>query len=841
MSGPVRSLLRHGAAAFELRPNATIVAALSAAVVPLVVATLWASGVGAGDSRLAGMIGAVAVVGAALASAAIVTAAASDLPADRRRSWQLTAAGLLLYAAGAATWFLTLRGSSSPATTGPGDLAYLAAMVCFAAATLRHPLMRPRSRMVRACIDAAIVAASITVWLWLAAGRHLLRDTGDHLGTAACMLFPAVDVFIVVLCLTASARPRIEQRSMTSGLLLAAAFSGLLVGDVAQAFIRSYGADSQFPLVVEAAWVASFVFLAAVSWVARGTSKAVRVPWARQQLAVVVTTVPALFAVIATVVTVTDATQRGRVDATAMLVLMAVVALALVRQSLTVADNMRLGDSLRSAVDELEQQATHDALTNLPNRAGLIDRIDAALRRAERDGTSCAVLFVDLDHLKAVNDSLGHSAGDDLLRTVSSRLTARVGGGVTRFGGDEFVVLLERLPTASTALRLGVQIVDDSSAPMTTRGYQFRPSVSVGVGLAEPGLGPEELLRRADVALYHAKSLGRRCAAEYEPSLDVAARRHVDLEPELRRALDQDEFEVHYQPVVDLATDRVVGVESLLRWRHPERGLLLPAAFLDEATANGMLAEIGRRTLLQVCADFGTGSHEAFAGLDVAVNLSTSELVDDRVVERVGEALDGGGLTAERLIIEITEDVIVDDTIRRTIDRLRGLGVELSIDDFGTGNSSLRQLGAYPASTLKIDRSFVERLPHDPQAEAITRAILGVARNLGLRTIAEGVETDGQAGLLRSLGCDLAQGWRYARAMPLDELVAFVAARRTSMNVGRPGVVPPAPAQAGPDQAGPDQAGPDQAERRASVASASEMIESSSSATGGRSSITPTT
>ena len=812
MSRFVRSRLLRLISEFELRPSVVVAVALGAICAPLTLITWWASGSGPGDARVAGMVGAGGVVVAAMLGAAVVAVASIGLARDRRRSWTLTIVGLVLYALGAVVWFATLRGSLSPSTTGLGDLLYLLAMVTFAVATLRHPLLRPRSRLVRATIDAAIVAASISVWLWLAVGRHLLDTSGDRLGTAVCLMFPALDVFIVVLCLTAATRPRIEQRSVTSGLLLSGAFSFLFVGDLAQTFLRTYGTETTFPLIVEAAWISSFVLLGAAAWVARGTSNTTRPTVARQRLANLVAALPALFAVVATVVTVTDASKRGIVDATAVVILMSVVALALVRQSLTVADNMRLGDSLQSAVDELEDQATHDTLTRLPNRAGLIGRIDEALGRAERDGSLVALLFLDLDHLKAVNDSLGHHAGDDLLRTLSSRLLARVGSGVTRFGGDEFVVLLEELPASGAARRVGKEIVSDASTPMTVQGYRFRPSVSVGVALGEPGITSEELLRRADVALYRAKSLGRRCVAEYEPSLDVSARRHVDLEPELRRALERDEFEVHYQPVVSLTTGAVVGVESLLRWRHPERGLLPPAEFLEEAAAMGMLAELGRRTLLRVCADFGESGHPLFASLGAAVNLSTSELVDDRVIDRVADALTAGGMPPGRLTIEITEDVIVDDTIRRTIDRLRSLGVDLSIDDFGTGNSSLRQLGAYPASTLKVDRSFVERFEKDQHAEAITRAILGLARNLGLRTVAEGVETEAQAQLLARYGCDFAQGWRYARAMPRDELVEFLGSR-------------PVP----------------QPESRASAASASDMIEASSSATGGRSSMTPTT
>ena len=818
MTGSIRAGLRRLVASFELRPNTAVAVALGVICLPLALLTLWTVGSGSSGSPITGTFGAGAVVVVALLAACVVAVATNGLELDRRRSWQLCVAGLGIYALGAVVWFATLHGALAPSSTGLGDLLYVVAMLAFLAAALRHPLLRPRSRLVRACIDAAIVAASASVWLWLAVGRHLLASTGDRLGTAACLLFPALDAFLVVLCLTATARPRIEHRSVASGMLLSGGFALLFVGDVAQAFIRTYGDGDGFPPLVEAAWVCCFVLLAASAWVARGTSNVTKPTAARQRTATLVAALPASCAVIATIVTVTDASKRGVVDATAVVMLMSVVALALVRQSLTVADNMRLGDSLQSAVDELEDQATHDTLTRLPNRAGLMGRIDDVLARGERDGSLSALLFLDLDHLKAVNDSLGHHAGDDLLRTVSSRLVARVGSGVTRFGGDEFVVLLERLSSPSAAVQLGRAIVGDASTPMTVQGYLFRPSVSVGVALTEPGITSEELLRRADVALYRAKSLGRRCVAEYEPSLDVAARRQVDLEPELRRALERDEFEVHYQPVVSLTTGEVVGVESLLRWRHPERGLLPPAEFLDEAAAKGMLAELGRRTLLQVCADFGGAGHRRLIPLNAAVNLSTSELVDERVVDRVADALALGRMPASRLTIEITEDVIVDDTIRRTIDRLRSLGVDLSIDDFGTGNSSLRQLGAYPASTLKVDRSFVERFEEDPRAEAITRAILGLARNLGLRTVAEGVETEAQARMLARHGCDFAQGWHYARAMPLDELVEFLESY---------------PASRQPDSGQPDS--------RASVASASEMIEASSSATGGRSSMTPTT
>jgi EAL domain-containing protein (putative c-di-GMP-specific phosphodiesterase class I) len=322
-----------------------------------------------------------------------------------------------------------------------------------------------------------------------------------------------------------------------------------------------------------------------------------------------------------------------------------------------------------------------------------------------------------------------------------------------------------------------------------------------------------EVLRRADVALYGAKALGRRCVSVYRPDDDTGRDVELDLEPELRRASQAGEFVLVYQPIVELATGQAVSVEALLRWQHPTRGLLGPDAFLDAVIDAGLLGSIGASSLRTACSDVA-GVTDRLGGLaSVAVNLSSSELADRRVVSRVSSALAGSGLAPQRLTLEITEDVIIDDAVRATIDQLSELDVHLAIDDFGTGNSSLRQLGAYPADVLKIDRSFVERLEHDERARAVTSAIVRLAGNLGLVTLAEGVETEGQARLLAGMGCERAQGWLFSRALPLDELVEWWT-RRTPTGYR---------------------------DRRVSVASASSMMRDSSSATGGRSSIAPTT
>jgi EAL domain-containing protein (putative c-di-GMP-specific phosphodiesterase class I) len=297
--------------------------------------------------------------------------------------------------------------------------------------------------------------------------------------------------------------------------------------------------------------------------------------------------------------------------------------------------------------------------------------------------------------------------------------------------------------------------------------------LSAGLALWEPGVSVEEAMRRADTALFRAKQLGRRRVVLYEPSLDESTRRRVALEPELARAIAQDELVVHYQPVVALRSGELLGAEALVRWIHPEQGVITPGEFLGHADAVGMLEQIGDVVLDTAVGDFAElNRRPGSTPLRVAINMSASELAAAGSVRRVHDTLSRHGLDPGELTVEITEDVVVDDTTRRTIDQLRDLGVSIAIDDFGTGNSSLRQLGTYPATTLKVDRSFVDGLGRDPGDTFVVRAILNLARSLGLTTVAEGVETAEQVAVLRELGCDAAQGWYFDRARPLEHLRA---------------------------------------------------------------------
>jgi diguanylate cyclase (GGDEF)-like protein len=777
----------------------------------LLAADLVVVSLGVGDEHLLRLIGVAAVTAA--------SAAATVLTASVRRAGLGTRGYLTML-----TWafgFATVGGISGiveladggPSHLGLHDLAFLAGAVVVTVGVLRHPDLGPPRRRARVIVDSIITALSLTALLWLAGGRALVDRGEDPLRSMAIVLAVAAALAVTRTGLIISLSGRRSAKGRSAASLVTIGFACLGVGGLAHLLTHLW---PSIPLLVlgDVALVAGFVLVGVTGLLLLGDATMPTLTLPRRRTRWLLDLTPILASAVAVVAVLLDAAQRGQFDATASAVLTVVICSVLLRQSLTLSDNRELSTSLRATVDDLERQATHDALTGLPNRIGLPQRIEAAAASARATGQVCAVFFIDVDHLKTVNDTLGHGAGDALIRATADRLRARVGDRVTRFGGDEFVVVVGNLAGTEHAARLGQQMVDDTSRPVDVEGAGVRSSTSVGLNVVDPDTPVGEVLRRADVALYGAKALGRRCVSVYRPDDDTGRDVELDLEPELRRAVRAGEFVLAYQPIVELETGDAVSVEALLRWQHPTRGLLAPDAFLDAAIDAGLLGAIGATSLRRACVDFAAATEELGGRPpSVAVNLSSSELADRRVVSRVALALAESGLAPQRLTLEITEDVIIDATVRATIDRLAALGVHLAIDDFGTGNSSLRQLGAYPADVLKIDRSFVERLEHDERARAVTSAIVRLAGHLGLVTLAEGVETEGQARLLAGMGCQRAQGWLFSRALPLDELVEWWT-RRTPTGYR---------------------------DRRVSVASASSMMRASSSATGGRSSIAPTT
>ena len=424
---------------------------------------------------------------------------------------------------------------------------------------------------------------------------------------------------------------------------------------------------------------------------------------------------------------------------------------------------------------ELAHQAFHDGLTGLPNRALFLDRLAQALLRLRRENTNVAVLFLDLDRFKVVNDSLGHHLGDELLVAAAARLRAclRPSDTISRFGGDEFTVLMEHAGTREEAIAVAERLLASLEDPFSLNGQDVFVSTSVGIAVADTAeVDAEDLMRRADSAMYAAKAHGRGCVEVYDAAMSERAVARLALESQLRRAVERDEFVLHYQPEVSLVDGRLVGVEALVRWNHPDLGLLSPADFLPVAADAGLLVPLGRRVLEAACRQLRAwwDVHGSDRPLGVAVNLSAPELSRADLVDEVALLLARHRLPAAALTLEITESVLMEDpeAVMGTLTRLKQLGVRLAVDDFGTGYSSLSYLKRFPVDMVKIDRAFVADLGGDTDDDAIVNAVMGIARTMGLVCVAEGVEHAAQLARLADLGCHVAQGFHLARPMPAD-------------------------------------------------------------------------
>jgi diguanylate cyclase (GGDEF)-like protein/PAS domain S-box-containing protein len=423
----------------------------------------------------------------------------------------------------------------------------------------------------------------------------------------------------------------------------------------------------------------------------------------------------------------------------------------------------------RALEERLAHQATHDALTGLPNRALLLDRLGQTFARTRRGGAACAVFFLDLDNFKLVNDSLGHEAGDRLLVTLARRLRAvlRDADTLARLGGDEFAVLLDEAADAAAAAEVAQRLAQAIEAPVPIEGQTYRITASIGIVLSTPDHErPDDLLRDADIAMYRAKSEGKAGYALFDPAMQAEIVARLALERDLRGALERNEFHLHYQPLISLTTGRVSEVEALLRWRHPERGAVPADVFIPVAEESGLITPLGRWVLREACRQARIWVDQG-SPLTVAINLSAREFQQADLAEVVAAALAECSLSPEFLRLEITERLAMRDanaTIA-TLAALRALGVHLAIDDFGTGYSSLAYLRRFPVDALKIDRSFIAGLGTNAEDSAIVEAIAGLGRTLGLAVIAEGAETATQVAHLRALSCPLAQGYYFARPM----------------------------------------------------------------------------
>ncbi len=685
-----------------------------------------------------------------------------------RRVWCLMAVGAGAWSVGSVLWATYLPNGGELSSPGPADLFFVVLPLSWCAAAIIRSQQTGEersSRVVRRLdlIDSVTIALSSLLVLWVFAYR-VTRVEVDDASMLLSMLYPVLGMVVLALLVRSIGRNPSDRRAL---ILLCVGVASCVVGDAAYLLVtHSLAITPAVPTIVDTAWIVGFTFIAGAAWIAEpGPERTPRPTKARRHVLL-----PASLGGVAAVVALVDLTETGGATWT-MSTLVLIMVLLMVRQSITLSENRRLSRELVGSLKGLEHQASHDALTGLANREHLTDRLLALIATAGSGDRCSAVLFLDIDLLKPVNDSLGHAKGDELIRTVAARLTDRCGSSVVRFGGDEFVVLLAHAGSPADIEAEANRLARDMHEPFVTGGTTLVPSVSVGVAIVEAGAVPDEVLRRADTALYQAKAAGRGTAAMFETSMDDANLRRARIAPDLRLALEEDQFELHFQPVIELATGRVGKVESLLRWHHPEEGLLAPDRFLAQAEALGLLCEIGRRSLLTATALFAeVNRRDPAHPVRVTVNLSATELGSE-VVRNVSDALAASGLDPAMLILEITEDVIIDDSVRRTLNELTALGVELAIDDFGTGNSSLRQLGDYPASILKIDRSNVAGIDH-PDDRFIVQAMIELAQQLGLSTVGEGVETLEQARLLHELGCVHGQGWLFDRALPFEQLDA---------------------------------------------------------------------
>ncbi|MCG6577046.1 EAL domain-containing protein [Pseudomonas sp. AF32] len=431
--------------------------------------------------------------------------------------------------------------------------------------------------------------------------------------------------------------------------------------------------------------------------------------------------------------------------------------------------------AIKDSQHELAHLAHYDPLTGLPNRVLFTDRAEQALASAQQHKRGCALLLVDLDHFKNINDSLGHTVGDELLKGVAERFRGLFAPGVTlaRLGGDEFAVLVENCSQPGQAAVLAQRILDGLREPLRLDGHALFINASIGISLfPSDALNAGQLLRNADSALFKAKSAGRDGYALYTEELTAHAQQRVEIATELRRALEQQELRVHYQPVHDLASGRLIGVEALVRWEHPVRGLISPAGFIPVAERIGLIAQIDAWVMAQACRQMCQWREDGVVLSFVAVNVSSRLFAHRELYEQVAKVLHDTGLDPALLELEVTESAVMEDpeVALEQMHRLRELGVRLAIDDFGTGYSSLLRLKRLPVQKLKIDQGFVAGLPWDEDDAAIVRVIIALARSMGMQVHAEGIEQREQAAFLLEQGCGLGQGYWFGRPGPVQQL-----------------------------------------------------------------------
>ncbi|HZC53114.1 MAG TPA: EAL domain-containing protein [Mycobacterium sp.] len=644
----------------------------------------------------------------------------------------------------------------------PVDAVWLSTYPCFVAALVALARQRRGDDQRGNLLDALILFAGGGTVMWVYMLYPAVSSGGlaplAHLVTG---LYPTMDLVVFAMLV----RLLVGARRNTAMTLLVVSFVALLGADLLEAIGLSHG-WYHVGGPSDGIWMLSYLLIAVAAL--HPTARAF--PDAAPGTSHRITGGRLLFLIAALVVGpvmwLTHPHEAALAAASTLTTLLLVVARM-------VWLNRRLAAAradVEQKTDELRHLALHDALTGLPNRALISDRIEHLLARSHRLDTLAAALFVDLDEFKNVNDSLGHEAGDQLLQAVATRLSGalREADTIGRLGGDEFVVLIDAASLYCAPELVAERILDVMRQPfeLGPAGLPIVVTTSIGIAVGSRQT-PSELLREADVALYEAKAAGKNCYATFHPDMSTEVQQRFELEFDLRAALDQDQFRLVYRPIYNLDDLTMIGVEALLRWDHPTRGRIGPDAFIPLLESSGQIVEVGRWVLRQACTQMAAWRH-AGSDLGVSVNISARQLDRDAIIDHVREALEHSGLEPGALTIEITETALMRDveSSARRLRELKALGVGAAIDDFGTGYSSLSYLQRFPVDCLKIDRTFTDAITRSPESDALIRTLVQLGKDLGLKTLAEGVEHTGQIAHLRGEQVNQVQGFLLAH--PLD-------------------------------------------------------------------------